>query len=299
MKNRIGKIISLLLSLMIIVTAITALPVSAQAAETDTQSVGASSGATGDCTWTLDNGVLTISGNGRMEDYNYFSDSKAPWGTDIIQVIISNGVTNVGAHAFNGCENLSCFTLADSVTTIGVSAFDGCSKLKSITIPAGVTKIVGNTVFSGCTGLESITVDKRNTVYDSRNDCNGIIDTSRNELIKACNTTVIPNSVTSIGGGAFSGCTKITSLTISDNITSIGDYAFFGCTGFSGITLPDSITIIGSYAFSRCTGLESITIPGSVTEIGYNAFSECTALSNVTICDGQRYRYRECCVLRL
>ncbi|MBR7092957.1 MAG: leucine-rich repeat domain-containing protein [Clostridia bacterium] len=113
------------------------------------------SGTTGDCTWTLNGGVLTISGNGRMKDY--YSYSNVPWGTNITKVIISNGVTHIGKEAFSHCQKLTSVTMPDSVTTIGENAFYYARKLKQITIPAGVTRIKSST-FWGCTGLENLSL---------------------------------------------------------------------------------------------------------------------------------------------
>ena len=96
----------------------------------------------------------------------------------------------------------------------------------------------------------------------------------------------IPDGVTSIGSGAFRGCTGLTSITIPDGVTSIGDYAFSGCTGLTSVTIPDSVTSIGYCAFSGCTGLTSISIPDSVTSIGESAFSYCKGLTSVTIPNG-------------
>ena len=118
------------------------------------------------------------------------------------------------------------------------------------------------------TGLTSISVDSDNSVYDSRNNCNAIIETATNTLINGCKSTVIPDSLTSIGNQAFYGCTGLTSVTIPDSVTSIGNQAFYGCTGLTSVTIPDGVTTIGLWAFYRCTGLTSVSIPDSVTSIG-------------------------------
>ncbi len=99
-------------------------------------------------------------------------------------------------------------------------------------------------------------------------------------------SVTIGNGVTSIGYGAFSGCTSLNSITIPDSVTSIGDYAFENCDSLTSITIPNSVTSIGDYAFIYCTDLTSITIPNSVVSIGDGVFSSCTSLENVTIKDG-------------
>ena len=153
---------------------------------------------------------------------------------------------------------MTSVTIPNSVTSIGDSAFTGCSGLTSVTIGNSVTSI-GDYAFSGCIGLTSIVVESGNTVYDSRNNCNAIIETSTNTLITGCKNTVIPNGVTSIGDLAFSGCIGLTSITIPSSVTSIGRYAFEGCSGLTSISIPSSVTSIGNYAFSDCSGLTSVT----------------------------------------
>lgn len=104
----------------------------------------------------------------------------------------------------------------------------------------GLTKI-GDGAFWGCTGLEKITVSEENKVYDSRNNCNAIISTEDNILIVGCKNTEIPDSVTYIGGGAFSACTRLTSITIPDSVTRIGSEAFKGCTNLKNINASERI----------------------------------------------------------
>ena len=138
-----------------------------------------------------------------------------------------------------------------SVTSIGDNAFRRSLWLTSVTIPNSVTSI-GDNAFGGCSGLTSVTVDKNNGTYDSRDNCNAIIDTSTNTLIVGCKNTIIPNSVTSIGNSAFYGCTGLTSVTIPNSVTSIGDRAFSGCSGLTSVTIGNSVTSIGDGAFEYC-----------------------------------------------
>ncbi len=169
-----------------------------------------------------------------------------------------------------------------SVTSIGKSAFRDCSGLTSVTIPSSVT-IIGNYAFNSCSGLTSIVVDKGNVTYDSRNNCNAIIETATNTLITGCKNTIIPNSVTSIGEYAFRGCDGLTSVTIGNSVMSIGRSAFYGCSNLTSVTIPNSVTSIGHSAFCDCSGLTSVTIPNSVTSIGEYAFLGCDGLTSVTI----------------
>ena len=116
------------------------------------------------------------------------------------------------------------------VTSIGDDAFRNCSGLISVSIPNSVTSI-GSHAFQNCSGLTSIEVESGNPNYDSRNNCNAIIETSTNTLIAGCKNTIIPNSVKKIGEYAFYGCSGLTSLTIPNSVKNIGEYAFYGCSG--------------------------------------------------------------------
>ena len=146
MKRIARKLTALLLSALMVGSVVTA----GAAAVAGEKSVGASSGTTGDCTWTLDdNGVLTISGEGAMGNY---SESVAPWGKGITSAVIENGVTNIGSYAFSRCTGLISVTIPDSVTSIGEEAFRNCTGLTEIAIPETVVFIQDN-AFSGCNNV--------------------------------------------------------------------------------------------------------------------------------------------------
>lgn len=156
------------------------------------------------------------------------------------------------------------------------------SPITSITIPNSVTNI-GDRAFSGCSSLKSIIVKEGNPVYDSRNNCNAIVETATNTVVVGCQATNMPSSITSIGSGAFAYCTSLTSIYIPNSVTSIGGSAFSSCSSLNSITIPNSVTSIGSDAFQNCNSLKSITIPNSVTSIGSYAFAFCESLKEVIL----------------
>ena len=232
---------------------------------------------------------------------------------NLTSVIIPNSMICIGEYAFSSCSGLtsivvesgnqkydsrnSCNAIIEtssntlilgcmntiipnSVTSIGSGAFNECNGLTAINIPNSVNYIDGN-AFTNCSGLTSINVESGNSQYDSRNSCNAIIETSSNTLITGCKNTTIPNSISSIGSGAFSGCIGLTSVSIPNSVTSIGDYSFFGCSGLTSVSIPNSVTSIGNNAFSFCSSLKSIIIPNSVTKIGWFVFMYCTNLTSI------------------
>ena len=200
----------------------------------------------------------------------------------LTSITLGNSVTSIEYNTFYSCSSLTSVTIPNSVTSIELHAFSDCSSLTSATIGSGVTSIKKR-AFVGCSSLTSIVVDKNNTTYDSRENCNAIIETASNTLITGFQKTNIPNSVTSIGYEAFYGCSALTSITIPNSVTSIGNNAFFECSALTSVTIPNSVTSIGDRTFYGCSSLASVTIPNSVTSIGYEAFYGCSALTSITI----------------
>ena len=226
--------------------------------------------------------------------------------SSLTSVTIPGSVTSIGFMAFSGSSGLTSVTIPGSVTTIDEYAFEACSGLTSIIIPESVTSI-GYAAFYDCSGLTSIIVEEGNTIYDSRNNCNAIIETSSNTLISGCQSTIIPNGVTSIGNNAFYGCFGLTSITIPESVTSIGRGAFSGCSGLKSITIPESLTNIGYNAFEGTAWLDHqagglvyigkiayrykgtmpvnarITLQDGTVGIAGGAFDDCRGLASVTI----------------
>ncbi|UKK62230.1 leucine-rich repeat domain-containing protein [Prevotella communis] len=204
----------------------------------------------GDCTVTLNNGTLTVSGNGGMADY--LNGSDRPWdgnSGDITSVVVESGVTSVGFNAFYFFSNLTSVTLPEGLTAIGPNAFMSCFSLTSVTIPSTVTSI-SESAFSSCSAMTSVT---------------------------------LPEGLTAIGANAFSDCSSLTSITVPSTVTSIGQAAFMGCSAITSVTLPEGLTAIGTGAFGRCSSLTSITIPSTVTSIGGYAFTLSSAISDVNL----------------
>ena len=202
--------------------------------------------------------------------------------SNLTNFVIPNSVTSIGDYAMNSCSSLKNIFIPHSVESIGKHAFYGCSELQSVVMGNSVTAI-GAGAFGGCSGLTSIVVATNNPVYDSREDCNAIVETATNTLIAGCKETFIPNSVTSIGRSAFYDCSGLTSLELSNSITSIGDFAFYGCSGLSRLVLPNSITSIGEAVVYGCSNLTNLVIPNSVTSIGDHAMNRCSSLKNIFI----------------
>ena len=249
---------------------------------------------------------LTIPGNVKSLSSDAFSGCSG-----LKTVEICDGVKLIGEGAFNSCTSLEYISIPNSVSTIDGPFLSGSTgklyincDIPGTTFPGGsifadtrptgpfsgsnITEVVigkdvkniGPAPFSYGPQLASLKVEEENTVFDSREDCNGIIKTSTNQLVVGCDLTRIPNGITSIGAYAFADC-AFTSFTIPSGIYIIGEKAFLGCK-LNSISFPTTVNTIGNQAFYECSNLTSVVFPSSLKLIENRAFSRCTQLCNVT-----------------
>ena len=193
--------------------------------------------------------TITLGESVRMRDYSFWN---CP---NLTSVIMKEGIKRIGLCAFYGCENLESVVIPNTVKYIDMISFSMTS-LRELFIPESVTHI-GLGAFSACSNLESIIVAPLNRVYDSRNDCNAIIETSTNTLHTGCNSTVIPNTVTTIGISAFH-MSGLESIQIPNSVTTIGSKAFQSCKNLTKVQLGRSVKTIEASAFNACEWLDEV-----------------------------------------
>ncbi|MDD6528110.1 MAG: leucine-rich repeat protein [Oscillospiraceae bacterium] len=258
MENRNHVLKRVLACVMVVVMAVTAVPMSGF--------VGLELGVRASSTWINDeftDGYYTYcyystKGNGYQDATMITSCDKSVSGDIVIPDSLGNcPVTCIGPDAFKLCRNLSSVTIPESVKDIGSCAFHTCTSLKSVTMPNSVTYI-DDYAFYFCTSLTNIT---------------------------------IPDSVTDIGKDVFYNCTSLKCVTIPDSVTGIGEYSFSNCTNLKCVTIPNSVTELGGGAFSRCDSLTNLTIGDGVQTIkGYDSsngylgtFQNCPNLTKIKI----------------
>ncbi|MDO4620603.1 MAG: leucine-rich repeat protein [Lachnospiraceae bacterium] len=249
----------------------------------------------------LENGELTISGKGKMYDYNV---GYAPWLREkngvklqyrINKVIVEDGATFICAAAFKECPFLSSVRLPNTITSMGEAVFQGCSMIESLTFPKDL-KILNAEMCSGCTNLKKVTLPEGLTTIGKEvfRQCNYLVEVK----IPSTVTTIgdgafqecirlayeeIPSGVTSIGKSIFDNCTNLKSVSLPESLRTIGNRAFNCCSQLAKIDLPSKVTRIQLYTFYGCEKLTEINIPQNVEEIGSNAFESCTSLQTVVL----------------
>ncbi len=185
--------------------------------------------------------------------------------SEVVYDGITYSVHSINQKAFANCVNVTSFSLPNSLQIFWYGAFQNCKSLTSLTIPASVTKIYGdgtNSLYGpiyGCDNLTTLVVENGNTKYDSRDNCNAIIETATNKLLYGCKGTIIPASVTTIGKNAFMGCT-MTDIDITEGVITLEQRAFNGCASLKTVNIPSTLTTIGDGAFNLCTALETIVV---------------------------------------
>ncbi len=215
--------------------------------------------------------IVLPDGLNSIEDYSFVGCDS------LTDIIIPDGIAKVGEGAFYGCRSLTKIALPDSLKSIGARAFEGCKGLSDFTLPDGV-KYIGDNAFKNTVFMDNETSSGDGVLYIG------------NILLRAKDTVAgslfIKPGVTSIGNGAFSGCTELTEISLPDSVKSIGEEAFLGCSKLSDITIPNSVTSIGDSAFEGCEGLTNIILSEGLTTIGEKAFYKCSKLSDITIPEG-------------
>ena len=210
-------------------------------------------------------------------------------GEKVSDIVIPEGVTRIGSHAFDHCGPLTSVVIPEGVTSIGENAFRSCISLTSVTIPSSMARIESQ-AFLWCKKLDAVHIS------DLAAWCRiSLSDRTSNPLyynarlyLKGDEVTdlVIPDGITRIGDYAFTQCPSLASVTIPEGVTSIGNHAFRNCSNLSSITIPEGVTSIGEYVFDGCSGLTSISLPKSLSSIGHCAFAHCVGLSSITIPEG-------------
>ena len=275
--------------------------------------IGASVNVTGKVTIpsTVNGHTVTSVGYQAFYDYNY--------NRGITEVVLPNTLTNIGNSAFYYCKELKSINLPEGLTNIGNHAFYNCGKLENITLPSSL-KIIGSWAFgyatinsivipknvtsigSGCFGacdnLKSIAVENGNVIYDSRNNCNAIVEKATKKLVSGCQSSTIPNGVERIGNSAFNSHTQLTSITIPNTVTTIDTLAFNN-TGLTSIVIPSSVRDIKDGAFQYCDNLKSITVKAETPyTIDDNVFTsrstadDCYATATLYVPVGTKSKYK-------
>lgn len=270
------RIISLLLALVL---AATLLPVQVWgAAVVDSGYCGGEGDGT-NLTWSLDSdGLLTISGEGKMTDFSGFR--KVAWYSyynSISAVHISEGVTSISSYAFENCSKLTDIVIPESVNTIGEEAFAYCVNLASITLPSTMYSF-GQYTFQGCDSLSEITVPTGITTLPEY-----VFAGSGVEKV------LLPDTLEKIESGAFSNCLSLIDIVIPEGVTVLDSYAFYHATSLVSVTLPSTLPSIGERAFEYCLSLASIVIPRGVTRLEHSAFAQCDSLKEIVLSDTLTY----------
>ena len=208
--------------------------------------------------------------------------------TTLSAVVIPGSVQTICADAFKGCTALETISFPEGVAAIETSAFRGCTSITSILLPRSVTKL-GDGAFASMSAIASLQVAEGNQVYYSVDNC--IIERATGKLIVGCQNSKIPDVVTEIDLGAFEGCTELTAIDIPGSVTTIHPYAFSGCTALTSLTIRNGVRRILTAAFRGCKGITSVWIPESVEKLEGLAFGLIPDLVSLQVAEGNQVYY--------
>ena len=208
---------------------------------------------------------------------------------------IPSSVKRINEFAFHG-SLITSVEIPEGLKVIGEYAFCECPFLKQVRVSSTVETIEVS-AFYYCDNISSIIVDERNRTFDSRNNCNAIIDKDAERLILGCSSSIIPAGVSEIGEYAFAGSANLQSIDIPEGITTIYDCAFYRCSALKRVTFPVSLTsFVGHGNFGRCASLESIVIPSRVMSLPNDIFMGCISLREIKVdANNQIYDSRNAC----
>lgn len=201
--------------------------------------------------------------------------------TYLTSITLPSTLNTIHASVFSNCDQLRTVTISEGVQKIEGYAFRACKGLQTIHIPASVTTVEAY-AFAYCDLLKNITVAENNLVYDSRNNCKGIVETATNTLVVGGSSTTIYDTVTAIGEGAFFG-SGVSNIYIPESVVIIGNSAFSMCKDLSSITIPSGVTEIADGLLSGCSFISTINITGNVTRIGESAFNGTIRLQKIIL----------------
>lgn len=243
--------------------------------------------------WSLEDGVLTVSGEGAMKNFGY---GNSPWHSlkdSITAVVIGEGVTTLGKYAFHDSANLETVMIPSTLEFVGERAFQNCTSIVKIELPAGVTEIE-DWAFSGCAKLESVSLAEGLTTlgHEVFSECTNLkslllpesVTSIGYALCSGCirlENVTLPSSLSELPYRAFENCSALKEVEISKEVISIEGSVFLGCSSLTEITIPDKTESIAYNAFAGCTSLGTVYLPKSLKSIGTDAFIRCTALTDV------------------